>query len=61
MTEGPREMDPKADTKGETAKGFLEGGGIVEDGTHDNLIARSGHCRRLHELKPGRHEVGKLA
>jgi len=54
-------MDPKADTKGETAKGFLEGGGIVEDGTHDNLIARSGHCRRLHELKPGRHEVGKLA
>ena len=60
MTEGPREMDPKADTPRENAKGFLEGGRIVEHGTHDNLIARSGHCRQLHELKPGRHEAGKL-
>jgi hypothetical protein len=52
-------MDPKADTPRETAKRFLEGGRIVEHGSHDNLMAQSRHCQ-LHEPKPGRHEVGKL-
>jgi hypothetical protein len=53
-------MDPKADTPRETAKRFLEGGRIVEHGSHDNLMVQSRHYRQLHEPKPGRHEVGKL-
>ena len=36
MTEGPREMDPKADTPRETAKRFLAGGRIVEHVSYDN-------------------------
>jgi hypothetical protein len=60
LTEAPREMDPKADNPRETAKMFLEGGRIVEHGSHDNLMAQSRHHRQLHELKPGRHEAGKL-
>jgi hypothetical protein len=53
-------MDPKADTPRETAKRFLEGGRIVEHGSHANLIAQSRHYRQLHEPMPGRHEVGKV-
>jgi ABC-type bacteriocin/lantibiotic exporter with double-glycine peptidase domain len=53
-------MDPKTDTPRETAKMFLEGGRIVEHGSHENLMAQSRHYRQLHELKPGRHEAGKL-
>jgi hypothetical protein len=60
LTEGPREMDPKADTPRETAKRFLEGGRIVEHGSYDDLMVQSRHYRQLHELKPGRHEAGKL-
>ena len=60
MTEGPCEVDPKADTPRETAKRFLEGGRIVEHGSHDNLMVQSRHYRQFHELKPGRHEAGKL-
>ena len=60
LTEAPREMDPKADMPRETAKRFLEGGRIVEHGSHDNLMAQSRHYRQLHELKPGRHEAGDL-
>jgi ATP-binding cassette, subfamily B, bacterial len=39
----------------------LENGRIVEHGSHDNLMAQSRHYRQLHELKPGRHEVGDLS
>jgi hypothetical protein len=53
-------MDLKADTPRETAKRFLEGGLIDEHGRHDNLVVQSRHYRQLHELKPGRHEAGKL-
>ena len=38
----------------------LEGGRIVEHGSHDNLMAQSRHYRQLHELKPGHHEAGEL-
>jgi ABC-type transport system involved in cytochrome bd biosynthesis fused ATPase/permease subunit len=54
-------MDPKADTPRETAKRVLEGGRIVEHGSHDNLMAQSRHYRQLHELKPGRHEAEELS
>jgi len=60
LTQGPREMDLKVDTPRETAKRFLEGGLIDEHGRHDNLVVQSRHYRQLHELKPGRHEAGKL-
>jgi hypothetical protein len=60
LTEAPSEMDPKADMPRETAKRFLEGGRIVEHGSHDNLMAQSRHYRQLHELKPGRHEAGDV-
>ena len=53
-------MDPNGDTQRETAKSFLEGGRIVEHGSHDNLMAQSPHCGQLQEPKPGRHEAGKL-
>ena len=53
-------MDRKAGTPRETAKRFLEGGRIVEHGSHDNPMAQSRHYRQLHELKPGWHEAGKL-
>ena len=36
------------------------GGRIVEHGSHDNLMVQSRHYRQFHELKPGRHEAGKL-
>jgi hypothetical protein len=61
LTEGPREMDPKADTPRETAKRFLEGGRIVEHGSHDNLMAQSRHYRQLHDLKLGRYDAGDLS
>jgi hypothetical protein len=61
MTEGSCEVDPKADTPRETAKKFLEGGRIVEHGSHDNLMAQGRHYRQLHELKPGRHEAEELS
>jgi hypothetical protein len=60
MTEGPCEVDSKADTPREPARRFLEGGWIVEHGSHDNLIAKSRHYLQLHELKPGQREAGKL-
>ena len=60
LPEAPREMDPKADMPRETAKRFLEGGRIVEHGSHDNPMAQSRHYRQLHELRPCRHEAGKL-
>jgi hypothetical protein len=60
LTEGPREMHPKADTPRETAKRFLDGGRIVEHVSHDNPMAQSLHYRQLYEPKPGRHEAGKL-
>ena len=53
LTEGPREMDPKADTPRETAKRFLERGRMVEHVSHDNPIAQSRHYRKLYEPKPG--------
>jgi len=53
-------MDPKADTPRETAKRFLEGGRMVEHGSHNTLMAQSRHYRQLHELKPGRHEAAEL-
>jgi ATP-binding cassette, subfamily B, bacterial len=37
---------------------LLEEGRVVEQGTHDELVANSRHYRRLLELKVGRHEVG---
>ena len=55
MTEGPLEMDPKSDTPR-----VLEGGRTVEHGSYDNLMVQSRHYRQFHELKPGRHEAGKL-
>jgi hypothetical protein len=61
LTEGPREMDPKADTPREFAKRFMEGGRIVEHASHNNPIVQSRHYRQLHELRPGRHEAGRLA
>jgi len=39
----------------------LEGGRIVEHGSHDNLMAQNQHYRQLHELKPGRHEAEELS
>ena len=60
LTEGPRELDQKADTPGETLKRFLECGRIVEHGSHDNPMAESRHYPQLYEPKPGRHEAGKL-
>ena len=60
MTEGLCEVDTKADTPREPAKRFLEGGWIVEDGSHDNPMAQSRHYLQFHEPKPGWHEVGKL-
>jgi hypothetical protein len=60
LTEGPDEMDPKADALRETAKRFLQGGRIVEHGSLHNPMAGSRHNRQLYEPKPGWHEVGKL-
>jgi hypothetical protein len=60
LTEGAREMDPKADTPRETAKMFLEGGRIVEHGSHANPMAQSRYYRQVYEPKPGQHEAGKF-
>ena len=60
LTEGPRKMDPKADTPRETAKRFLEGGRIVEQVGHDNPMAQSRYYRQVYEPKPGRDAAGKL-
>ncbi len=40
----------------------VSGGGLdrVEHGSHDNLMVQSRHYRQFHELKPDRHEAGKL-
>jgi ABC-type multidrug transport system fused ATPase/permease subunit len=38
----------------------LEGGRIVEHGSHENPMTQSRHSRQLQEPKPGWHEVGKL-
>ena len=35
----------------------LEGGRIVEDGTHDQLICSSGRYATLHRMQVGLHEV----
>jgi ABC-type bacteriocin/lantibiotic exporter with double-glycine peptidase domain len=53
-------MDPRAYTPSETAKMCLEGGRIVEHGSHEKLIAQNQHYRQLHDLKPDRHEAEKL-
>jgi hypothetical protein len=60
LTEALREMDPKADTPREPAKMFLEGERIVEHGSEESLMVQSRHYRQLHDLKPDRHEAGKL-
>jgi ABC-type multidrug transport system fused ATPase/permease subunit len=39
----------------------LEGGRIVEHGSHDNLMAQSRHYRQLHDLKLGRNDAEKLS
>jgi ABC-type multidrug transport system fused ATPase/permease subunit len=39
----------------------LENGRIVEHGSHDNLMAESGHYRQLHDLKLGRYDAGDLS
>ena len=54
-------MVPKAETPRETAKRFLEGGRIVEHGSHDNLMAQSRHYRQLHDLKLGRYDAEELS
>jgi len=54
-------MDPKADNPRETAKMFLEGGRIVEHGSHDNLMAQSRHYRELYDLKLGRYDAEELS
>src|SRR5215208_611305 len=40
---------------------LLEGGRIVEHGSHDNLMAQSRHYRQLHDLKLGRYDAGDLS
>lgn len=60
VTEAPREMDPKADMPRETAKRFLEGGRIVEHGSHDNPMAQSRYYRQLHDLKLCHQEAVEL-
>jgi ABC-type multidrug transport system fused ATPase/permease subunit len=39
----------------------LEGGRIVEHGSHDNLMAHSRHYRQLHDLKLGRYDAEELS
>jgi ABC-type multidrug transport system fused ATPase/permease subunit len=39
---------------------LLEGGRIVEQGSHAELISRSLRYRRLYKLKTGRHEAGEM-
>jgi len=53
-------MDPKADMPRETAKRFLEGGRIVEHGSHDNPMAQSRYYRQLHDLKLCHQEAVEL-
>ncbi len=36
---------------------LLEGGRIVEQGSHDELLEKSAHYRRLHDLKTGRRKT----
>jgi ABC-type multidrug transport system fused ATPase/permease subunit len=39
----------------------LEGGRIIEHGSHDNLMAQSRHYRQLHDLKLGRYDAEELS
>ncbi len=54
-------MEPKTDILREGAKRFLEGGRIVEYGSHGNLMAQSRHYRQLHDLKLGRYDAKELS
>jgi ATP-binding cassette, subfamily B, bacterial HlyB/CyaB len=36
----------------------IEGGRIVEDGTHDELMKKAGRYAALHQLQAGLHVVG---
>jgi len=40
---------------------IMEEGRIVEQGKHDDLMARSGRYRQLYELRVGRHESSEFA
>jgi subfamily B ATP-binding cassette protein HlyB/CyaB len=36
----------------------IEGGRLVEDGTHDELIGKAGRYAKLHQIQAGLHAVG---